>query len=140
MQGKFECKWDKGVTIKFFIKFLKANNCMPNLYEWMSTLQLGQNNSYYSFIYPMPTTIGRLYINYGLNKKRIRKNEPFMPLDDLILSQLWKFYVLERIEMYPQTWQSTIIRNLKNQITSNGCRDDYKLKKLFKKHGLALTY
>jgi hypothetical protein len=139
LQGKFvENVWDDGVVIKLFIQFLKKHHCMHNLYGTLSRRGLLSNDKLTIVMtYPLMGNMGLLFIGYG--KKESPKTREIKQ-EDLVLSQLWKFYLLERINQFPIKNQQIIENILKNDIMNNGYRGSEKIKKLFVEHNLKSRY
>lgn len=83
--------------------------------------------------YPCLEAVGKLFLRYGKNaRKSVGGGIPCQ--EDLALSQLWKFYVLERISQYPQKYQKSLIESLRIHLRNNGTRDSKEVEKLFKIH------
>lgn len=83
--------------------------------------------------YPSINNIGRTYIRWIGNHASTSIEQ-----EDLVLSQLWKFYVLERIDMYGDNVERKreIEKHLKHQLECNGLRGNEEIKKLFEKYNL----
>jgi hypothetical protein len=86
--------------------------------------------------YPNNFGVGGFFLRYGKDIRKCQENGGIPIMDDLVLSQLWKFYVLERIDMYPQTHRSELLGALTFQIKNNGYRGDKEVKRLFEIHNL----
>ena len=126
LQGKFvENIWDDGVVIKLFIQFLKKYHRMHNLYG---------NSSRLVMTYPLMWDMGHLFIRYGKSKESLKTRVARQ--EDLVLSQLWRFYLLERINQFPIKNQQIIESILKDSILHNGYRGSEEVKKLFVEHNL----
>jgi hypothetical protein len=83
--------WDDGLTIKLLVKFMKEHHCMHRIYT--RVFKLLPRYYWSELYYPSIYSVGGFFLRYG---KDIRSyQEKGMPImDDLVLSQLWKFYVL----------------------------------------------
>ena len=140
-QDIWDKKWDKGLTIQLFIKFLKQYKCLHNFYGYMSDYERSAKYVpyHYFFYYPSHFGIGRLFIMYGINKKESSKNG-LASKKDLLLSQLWKFYLLERLDKYPEEYRKDIEKHLRQQLKDNGIRGSEELKQLFQKHHIIIKY
>ena len=105
---------------------------MDRLYRYLSISSSSPLLSI-SHYYPSINNIGRTYIRWvGYYASAHIEQE------DLVLSQLWKFYVLERIDMYGDDVyrKREIEKHLKHQLECNGFRDNEEIKKLFEKYNL----
>lgn len=127
-QKKWNKEWDNGLTMKLFIEFLKKHNCVQNFYGYMTTYRDW-------FIYPNCSNIGRMFIKFGKSIEEGKKNDGIIRQKDLQLSQLWKFYLLERLEKFPENNRKTIKLTLEEQLEINGIRKSQEIKDLFVKHG-----
>lgn len=136
LQGKFvENVWDDGVVIKLFIQFLKKHHCMHNLYGNLSRFGLLSNDKLTMIMrYPLLGDMGVLFIRYGKSKESLKTGVARQ--EDLVLSQLWKFYLLERINQFPIKIQQDVENILKYDIMNNGYRGNEEIKKLFVEHNL----
>jgi hypothetical protein len=129
-QEKWNKEWDNGLTMKLFIEFLKKHNCVQNFYGYMTTYRRDL------FSYPNCSNIGRMFIKFGKSIEEDKKNGDIICLKHLQLSQLWKFYLLERLEKFPENNRKTIKLHLEEQIERNGIRNSQEIKGLFVKYGL----
>jgi hypothetical protein len=139
LQGKFVGNvWDDGVVIKLFIQFLKKHHCMHNLYGTLSRRGLLSNDKLTMIMaYPSIGDMGLLFLRYA-KKENLKTGE--IKQGDLVLSQLWKFYLLERINQFPIQTQQFIESILKGSILNNGYRDSEEVKKLFVEHNFKSRY
>ena len=126
--------WDDGLTLKLLVKFMKEHHCMHRIYT--RTFKLLPRYYWSKLYYPMTYNVGGFFLRYGKDIRRCQENEGMTIVDDLVLSQLWKFYVLERIEMYPQPYRTELKETLTFQIRNNGYRGDEEVKRLFEIHNL----
>ena len=126
--------WDDGLTIKLLIKFMKEHHCIHRIYT--RTFKLLPIYYWNELYYPNIYSVGRFFLTYGKDIRRCQENGGVPIIDDLVLSQLWKFYVLERIEMYPQQHRTELKGVLTAQIKNNGYRGDEEVKRLFEIHNL----
>ena len=123
---KKEQKWDNGLTIILFVNFLKAHHCMHRIYGKSCDLKSIQPLS--------PSQVGRLFLKYGCDDVYRHSHNGFYPQQDLILSQMWRFYVLENIEKFSIKGKAQLLESLNFQIRQNGDRRNEELKRLFIKH------
>ena len=113
---------DNKVTVKLFMQFAKMNDIkMDILYEnaetfFKLTSKLG--------------VIGDLYLFCG------RRFTTYLSMEELILSQLWRFFVYDNLKLYSDDIKDKVRRNLIDNILINGDKGDERLKKLFKKYNL----
>jgi len=123
--------WDKGITIKLLVKFMKEHHLMHQAYLRANRfLPIELQEQLY---YPPIDAVGKLFLKYGKNtRKSVGNGIPCQ--EDLVLSQLWKFYVLERISQYPQKYQKSLIESLRFHLLNNGTRGSKEVEKLFKIH------
>ena len=131
----WKCKvWDDGLTLKLLVKFLKEHKLMHRVYT--NVFKLLPNYYWNELYYPNPFGIGGFFLRYGKDIRSYQENGGIPIMNDLVLSQLWKFYVLERIDMYPQPHRSELKKALTFQIRNNGYRGDEEVKRLFEIHHL----
>ena len=141
---KWKNEWDKGLTLKLFIEFLKQHKCVHNLYGYLSSH--GHYTSGYNlftldnFSYPIYSNVGRMFIKYGKNTIQCEKNGAVPVKKDLILSQFWKFYVLERLDKYPKDARRGIRVYLREQLENNGVRGNQELEQLFEKYQIKIKF
>ena len=113
---------DNKVTVKLFMQFAKMNDIkMDILYEnaetfFKLTSKLG--------------VIGDLYLFCG------RRFTTYLSMEELILSQLWRFFVYDNLKLYSDDIKDKVRRSLIDNILINGDKGDERLKKLFKKYNL----
>lgn len=127
--------WDDGLTLKLLVKFLKEHKLMHRVYT--KVFKLLPEYYWQGLYYPTTFSVGGFFLRYGKDIEKNLDNEPFM--EDLVISQLWKFYVLERIDMYPQIHRNKLLGALTFQIRNNGYRGDEEVKRLFEIHNLKPT-
>jgi len=113
---------DDKVTVMLFTQFAKMNGIkMDILYEnaetfFKLTSKLG--------------VIGDLYLFCG------RHFTTCLSKEELILSQLWRFFVYDNLKLYSDDIKDKVRRSLIDNILINGDKGDERLKKLFKKYNL----
>ena len=113
---------DDKVTVMLFMQFARRNGIkMDILYEnaetfFKLTSKLG--------------VIGDLYLFCG------RRFTTYLSMEELILSQLWRFFVYDNLKLYSDDIKDKVRRSLIDNILINGDKGDERLKKLFKKYNL----
>ena len=132
LQKAWNEEWDKGLTLKLFVKFLKKHHYLQNFYGYIHRKNCG-------FLYPPISHIPDMFMSYGKNYKGFVANGFISIKKDLVLSQLWRFYVLRRIDKYPERSREKIKEFLIGRIKYNGVRDDGRLKRLFNKYNIEIT-
>ena len=135
--GTWSDKWDNGVTVKLFAKFLKKKHVMHRLYAKLmedSVYQL--RNRIHITSYPSVYAIPSLYIRYGIDEIARDKNDGIPTNEDLVESQLWKFYILKHIDDYPSDLRNGVKNVVKEKLESNGTRGSDKIKHLMEKYGI----
>ena len=130
-------EWDNGLTLKLFVKFLKKHHCLQNFYGYIH--RNGDDFLDGGFLYPPMSHIPDMFMSYGKNYKGCIANGFISIKKDLILSQLWRFYVLGRIDKYPERSKEKIKEFLIGRIEYNGVRDNKKLKRLFNEYNIKIT-
>jgi len=137
--GTWSDKWDNGVTIKLFVKFLKKKHVMHRLYAKLMVDSVYQLRNRILTCYPSVYAIPSLYIRYCIDEKRARgKNDGIPTKEDLVESQLWKFYILKHIDKYPSDLRNGVKNVVKEKLESNGTRGSDKIKHLMEKHGIKI--
>lgn len=82
---------------------------------------------------------GRLALYFLLNAKDFKyyyANKYSISDEDLVLSQLWRFYLLENLDMFPISLRASIKANLRKTILGNGTRRNEEIINLMKKYDL----
>ena len=108
-----------------FAKFLKKHKIMAKMYKNLYDIFIVRNKE---------VRLGSehdMYINYRLN------NLIFPETDDLVMSQLWRFYLLENINLFNTSIREIIKRNTQRGIENNGTRGSEELEKLFDKYNIS---
>ena len=133
--SKWTYVWDNGITIKLFIKFLKERHILHRLYgkEYSDSVYSVDTFSYY----PSLTSIPSLYIRFGANQEN-KGNYRITSKEDLIESQIWKFYILEHLDEYPAHCRYEINKYIRERIASNGWRGSEKVRELMEEHEIKI--
>jgi hypothetical protein len=76
--------------------------------------------------------LGDLFLDYATSKKK----GSLLEQDDLALSQLWRFYILENISEFPIGFKDTLVKRLKQTISLNGKRNSKEVEELMKKYDI----
>ena len=127
VQKKEEIDFIKQVLPLFF-RFVKEHKMMTDLYGYISFKKHGMFFMYSKLGFPS-LVIDKLDFAFG-DKIGYKKA--------LVLSQLWRFYILEHINEMPHSiHQSFLLSDTIKEIKSNGTIGDEKLKQLFKKYKLS---
>lgn len=128
--------WDNGVTIKLFVKFLKERHILHRLYG------KGYRDSVYSVVtfsyYPSACAISSLYIKFGVDQAKKDERYGIPCKEDLVESQMWKFYILEHLNKYPIERRYEVEKCVREKIASNGWRGSEKVRELMEAHGIEI--
>ena len=127
---KYNCNWDNGLTQKLFVKFLKKYGLMDALYAIrgigytfrpLSIRRIGD-----FFIEVFETFEDERYFRCSYNR--------------LQLSQLWRFYLLENVDEYPNRDRDLMRSTITSSISHNGYRESKEIRELFEKYNITNSY
>lgn len=114
-------------VLPLFFRFVKERKMMTDLYRYISFKRHGK-----FFMY---SKLGCSSLVIDILDNAIR--DKIGRVNVLVLSQLWRFYLLEHIgEIPPSNHQRLLFSDTLEEIKSNGTRCNDELKQLFKKHNL----
>lgn len=134
--SKWTDVWDNGVTIKLFIKFLKERHILHRLYgrEYHYSVYSVERFRYYPSVCGIPS----LYIKFGADQAKKVELYGASCNEDLVESQLWKFYILKHLNKYPAHCRYEINNYVRERIASNGWRGSEKVRELMEEHGIEI--
>ena len=127
---KYDYNWDNGLTQKLFIKFLKKYGLMDALYAirgigyTFRPLSIRRMGDF--FIEVFETFEDERYFRCSYNR--------------LQLSQLWRFYLLENVDEYPNRDRDLMRSTITSSISNNGYRESKEIRELFKKYNITNSY
>ena len=127
---KYDYNWDNGLTQKLFIKFLKKYGLMDALYAirgigyTFRPLSIRRMGDF--FIEVFETFEDERYFRCSYNR--------------LQLSQLWRFYLLENVDEYPNRDRDLMRSTITSSISNNGYRESKEIRELFEKYNITNSY
>lgn len=113
--------------MKLFVKFLKERKAIFAFYAYFKASHSKKKVTFRMDVRRTNDLVLDTLI-YG---------EQFNPLKQLILCQLWRFYVLDHIEEIPhEKVRNMLVEQLTKSIIVNGTRKDKDVEKYFEKYKL----
>lgn len=109
-------------VLKLFLRFVKERGLIKQLYNRIARW----HGQFYVYSYLRCTSLAFDNLDFGLERYKL-----------LVLSQLWRFYILEHIDELPASiHQRLLLSDTIKEIKANGDRSNGELKELFKKHNI----
>ena len=112
---------DKETCKKLLIQFLKMHHLMHYIYNYERKA-----------IIPTKGKISLRFADAFID----RTIDQILPMYDLQMSQLWRFYLLEHLDLFKPSNQAFLEMDIRSCLANNGTRKSKELEELFKKHGI----
>ena len=127
---KYDYNWDNELTQKLFVKFLKKYGLMDALYAirgigyTFRPLSIRRIGDFFIEVFETPED--ERYFRCSYNR--------------LQLSQLWRFYLLENVDEYPNRDRDLMRSTITSSISNNGYRESKEIRELFEKYNITNSY